>query len=64
MEAAIGDVERALSLDPDDVTLVEELDRLLSAGGKDDERIALWHNEAQRTRPRSRRAARREPRSP
>ena len=56
MEAAIGDVERALSLDPDDVTLVEELDRLLSAGGKDDERIALWHNEAQRAEDNTKRA--------
>ncbi len=48
MEAAIGDIERALSLDAEDATLVDELDRLLSAAGKDDERIALWHNEAQR----------------
>jgi tetratricopeptide (TPR) repeat protein len=56
MEAAIGDVERALSLDPEDVTLVEELDRLLSAAGKDDERIALWHNEAQRAEDNTKRA--------
>ncbi len=56
MEAAIGDVERALSLDPEDATLVEELDRLLSAAGKDDERIALWHNEAQRAEDNTKRA--------
>jgi tetratricopeptide (TPR) repeat protein len=56
MEAAIGDVERALGLDPDDATLVEELDRLLSAAGKDDERIALWHNEAQRAEDNTKRA--------
>jgi cellulose synthase operon protein C len=56
MEAAIGDIERALSLDPDDATMVEELDRLLSAAGKDDERIALWHNEAQRTEDNTKRA--------
>ena len=56
MENAIGDVERALALDPDDTTLVEELDRLLSAAGKDDERIALWHNEAQRAEDNTKRA--------
>ncbi|MDB4933168.1 MAG: domain protein putative component of TonB system, partial [Labilithrix sp.] len=56
MEAAIGDIERALSLDADDATLVEELDRLLSAAGKDDERIALWHNEAQRAEDNTKRA--------
>jgi len=56
MEAAIGDIERALSLDAEDGTLVEELDRLLSAAGKDDERIALWHNEAQRAEDNTKRA--------
>jgi len=56
MEAAIGDIERALSMDADDATLVEELDRLLSAVGKDDERIALWHNEAQRAEDNTKRA--------
>ena len=56
MEAAIGDIERALSLDPEDATLVDELDRLLSAAGKDDERIALWHNEAQRAEDNTKRA--------
>ena len=48
LDAAIGDIERALEVDPEDVTLVEELDRLLTVAGKDDERIALWHGEAQR----------------
>jgi tetratricopeptide (TPR) repeat protein len=56
MEASIGDIERALSLDPEDATLVEELDRLLSVAGKDDERIALWHNEAQRADDNTKRA--------
>lgn len=56
MEAAIGDIERALGLDPEDATLVEELDRLLAAAGKDDERIALWHNEAQRAEENPKRA--------
>ncbi len=56
MEAAIGDIERALSMDGGDATLVEELDRLLSAAGKDDERIALWHNEAQRAEDNTKRA--------
>lgn len=49
LDGAIGDVERALEIDPDDATLVEELDRLLSLAGKDDVRIALWHGEAQRS---------------
>ncbi|MBX3192515.1 MAG: hypothetical protein KF819_36330 [Labilithrix sp.] len=56
MENAIGDIERALALDAEDPTLVEELDRLLSAAGKDDERIALWHNEAQRAEDGTKRA--------
>ncbi|MBX3208705.1 MAG: hypothetical protein KF764_26970 [Labilithrix sp.] len=49
LDSAIGDIERALEIDPDDATLIEELDRLLSLAGKDDVRIALWHGEAQRT---------------
>jgi cellulose synthase operon protein C len=48
LESAIGDIERALAIDPDDTTLVEDLDRLLSMAGKDEHRIALWHGEAQR----------------
>ena len=49
MEAAIGDIERAFSIDPDDATLIDELDRLLGLSGKDDERISLFYAEAQRT---------------
>jgi cellulose synthase operon protein C len=49
LENAIGDIERALSIDESDATLLEDLDRLLTIGGKDDERIALWHGEATRT---------------
>ncbi|MBX3262830.1 MAG: hypothetical protein KF782_24335 [Labilithrix sp.] len=56
LDSAIGDVERALEIDPDDATLVEELDRLLSLAGKDDVRIALWHGEAQRSEEGSKRA--------
>jgi tetratricopeptide (TPR) repeat protein len=48
LENAIGDIEHALAIDPDDVTLIDELDRLLSTAGKDAERIVLWHGEAQR----------------
>lgn len=48
VDLAIGDIERALTIDPEDPTLIEELDRLLTMAGKDDERIALWHGEAQR----------------
>ncbi len=47
MEAAIGDLERALSFENDPL-LVEELDRLLCAAGKNDERVVLWHDQAQR----------------
>lgn len=53
---AISDIERALAIDPEDATLVEELDRLLSLAGKDDERIALWHGEAQRVEEGAKRA--------
>jgi tetratricopeptide (TPR) repeat protein len=49
LESAISDVQRALSLDATDVTLVENLDRLLSMAGKDDQRVALWLTEAART---------------
>jgi len=56
VEAAIGDVERALAIDPEDPTLVEELDRLLALAGKDEERIALWHAEAQRAEEGAKRA--------
>jgi tetratricopeptide (TPR) repeat protein len=49
LDAAISDVQRALSLDTTDVTLVENLDRLLAAAGKDEQRVALWLTEAART---------------
>jgi tetratricopeptide (TPR) repeat protein len=48
LEDAIGDIERALSIDSEDSTLIEELDRLLAMAGKEDDRIALWHGVAQR----------------
>lgn len=47
--AAIADVERALALDAEDPTLLEELDRLLAQDGREEERVALWHGESQRT---------------
>jgi cellulose synthase operon protein C len=48
VDVAIGDIERAIGLDPEDATLIEDLDRLLSMAGKDSERVALWIGEAQR----------------
>ncbi len=56
LDNAIADVERALEIDPEDATLVDELDRLLAVAGKDEERIALWHGEAQRTEEGAKRA--------
>ena len=48
VDSAIADVERALEIEPDDLTVVEELDRLLAFADRDGDRIALWHGEAQR----------------
>ena len=48
LDIAIGDVHQAMLIDPEDPTLLEDLDRLLGASGKDDERIQLWHAEAHR----------------
>ncbi|HTB76557.1 MAG TPA: hypothetical protein VK762_25095 [Polyangiaceae bacterium] len=49
LDAAIADVQRALGVDASDPTLVEALDRLLSAAGKPEQRIATWLQEAART---------------
>ncbi len=49
LDAAIADVQRALAVDASDPTLVEALDRLLSAAGKPEQRIATWLQEAART---------------
>lgn len=48
MDMAIADIERALTLETSDATLVEDLDRLLAGAGKDLERVDLWLGEAQR----------------
>lgn len=56
LENAIGDIERSLEIDPEDATLVDDLDRLLALSGKDDDRIALWHGEAQRVEEGAKRA--------
>jgi tetratricopeptide (TPR) repeat protein len=56
LETAITDIQRALSLDVNDVTLVENLDRLLAAAGKDEQRVALWLTEAARADDGPRRA--------
>jgi tetratricopeptide (TPR) repeat protein len=56
LEAAVTDAQRALSLDTNDVTLVENLDRLLAATEKTDQRVALWLTEGARTEEGPRRA--------
>ena len=48
LETATVDIQRALAVDAADPTLVETLDRLLTAAGKDDQRSALWLTEAAR----------------
>jgi tetratricopeptide (TPR) repeat protein len=49
LESAISDVQRALGFEGTDVTLLETLDRLLAAAGKDEQRVSLWLAEAART---------------
>lgn len=49
LDTAVADVQRALSVDATDPTLVEMLDRLLAATGKHEQRIATWLQEAART---------------
>ncbi len=56
LDSAIADVQRALSLDDADPTIVETLDRLLGAAGKDEQRVALWLTEAARTEEGTKRA--------
>ncbi len=48
VDVAIADLERAIGLDPEDPTLLEEIDRLLAMARRDEERILLWAAEAQR----------------
>ncbi len=56
LDAAIADVQRALAVEASDPTLVEALDRLLSAAGRPEQRIATWLQEAARTEDASLRA--------
>jgi len=49
LDDAVGYVNRALAIDPSDRTLIEALDRLLSVGGKHEQRLATWLQEAART---------------
>ena len=56
LDTAISDVQRALAIDATDTTLIETLDRLLSAAGKQELRIATWLQEAARTEDVRRRA--------
>ncbi len=50
------DMDRARSLAEGDALLLEELDRLLAAGSRDDERVSLWSREAERATEPARRA--------
>lgn len=46
VDTAVADVQRALSLDATDVTLVEQLDRLLGTADRHEQRVGLWVTEA------------------
>jgi len=48
-DAAIADIQQALAIDATDATLVQTLDRLLSVTGKNEQRVAIWLQEAART---------------
>jgi cellulose synthase operon protein C len=48
LETAIADLQRALTVDGKDPTVAPALDRLLTATGKHDQRIAMWLQEAAR----------------
>ncbi len=56
VDGAIADIQRAIAVMPDDATLVETLDRLLAAVGKDEQRIGMWVTEAARTDDTTKRA--------
>ncbi len=56
LDAAIADVQRALTLDPGDPGLVPTLDRLLSGAGKHEQRVVVWLQEAARSSDPSERA--------
>jgi len=53
---AVIDLDRARSLDPNDQVLVEELDRVLAAQGRDEERVSLFYEESQRVADPTKRA--------
>jgi len=54
--AALADVERAMSLDPKDSTLLETMDRLLARAGREDRRAQLWADVAARSEDPEKRA--------
>jgi len=56
IDAAIGDIEAALALEPNDTGLLDNLDRLLSLAGRDERRVALWVSEASRLEDHTKRA--------
>ncbi len=56
LESAVGDIQRAMTLESGDPTLVETLDRLLGMAVKDEQRMALWLTEAARTEDGKKRA--------
>ena len=54
LDGAISAIRQARDLSPGDEALVEQLDRLLSSAGEEDERLTLWTHEAGRRRQRRR----------
>ncbi len=56
LEGAIADIQRAMTLEDSDPTLVETLDRLLGMAVKDEQRMALWLTESARTEDGKKRA--------
>jgi tetratricopeptide (TPR) repeat protein len=55
-DAAVADIQAAVSFDPKDPTLVELLDRLLALADRQEQRMALWVSEAARTEEPAKRA--------
>jgi tetratricopeptide (TPR) repeat protein len=55
-DAAVADIQAAVTCDPKDPTLVELLDRLLALADRQEQRMALWVTEAARTEEPAKRA--------
>jgi len=48
LDSAIGETQRALAFEPEEPTLIETLDRLLTAADRHEPRIGVWLTEAAR----------------